>query len=82
MFWDFISWLIIGILAGWAAGHLTRGRGFGILGNIVVGIIGAAIGGFVFSLIGLSSTGFIGSLVTAIAGAVILLYLATWIKKR
>jgi uncharacterized membrane protein YeaQ/YmgE (transglycosylase-associated protein family) len=82
MFWELLSWLIIGIIAGWAAGHLTRGRGFGILGNIVVGIIGAAVGGFVFGLIGLASTGFIGSLVTAIIGAIILLYLATWLKRR
>jgi hypothetical protein len=50
MFWEIISWLIVGIVAGWAAGHLARGRGFGILGNMVVGIVGAAIGGFVFGL--------------------------------
>jgi uncharacterized membrane protein YeaQ/YmgE (transglycosylase-associated protein family) len=80
MFWELISWLIIGTIAGWAAGQLARGRGFGIFGNIVVGIIGAAIGGFVFGLIGLSSTGFVGSLVTATVGALILLYLANWLK--
>jgi uncharacterized membrane protein YeaQ/YmgE (transglycosylase-associated protein family) len=82
MFWELISWLIIGVIAGWAAGHLSRGRGFGILGNIVVGIIGAAVGGFVFGLIGLSSTGFVGSLITAIVGALILLYIANWLKRR
>jgi uncharacterized membrane protein YeaQ/YmgE (transglycosylase-associated protein family) len=82
MFWELISWLIIGTIAGWAAGHLARGRGFGIFGNIVVGIIGAAVGGFVFGLIGLSSTGFVGSIVTAIVGALILLYLANWLKRH
>jgi uncharacterized membrane protein YeaQ/YmgE (transglycosylase-associated protein family) len=78
----FIGWLIVGIIAGWTAGHLTRGRGFGIIGNIVVGVIGAIIGGFIFGLFGLSSTVFTGSLVTAIVGAVVLLYIASWITKR
>ncbi len=82
MFWGIIIWLIIGIIAGWAAGHITRGRGFGILGNIVVGIIGAVIGGFVFNLVGLASTNIIGSLITAIIGAVIFLYIASWVTKR
>ena len=82
MDWGFIGWLIIGIIAGWAAGHLTSVRGFGIIGNIVVGVIGAVIGGFIFGLVGLSSTGFIGSLVTAIIGAVVLLFIASWITKH
>jgi uncharacterized membrane protein YeaQ/YmgE (transglycosylase-associated protein family) len=82
MEWGFIGWLIVGIIAGWAAGHITRGRGFGIIGNIVVGVIGAIIGGFIFGLVGLSSTGFIGSLITATIGAVVLLYIASWIKKH
>jgi uncharacterized membrane protein YeaQ/YmgE (transglycosylase-associated protein family) len=82
MLWELIGWLSIGVIAGWVAGHLARGRGFGILGNIVVGIIGAAIGGFVFGLIGLSGNGFVGSLVTAIVGALIILYLAAWLKRH
>ena len=48
----FILWLIIGGIAGWIAGKVMRGGGFGILGNIVVGIVGAVIGGFLFSLPG------------------------------
>ena len=58
-----------------------RGGGFGILGNIGVGIVGAVIGGFLFSLLGLSSGGFIGSLVTAIVGAVVLLWVISKVKK-
>ena len=52
---------------------LMRGGGFGVLGNIVVGVIGALIGGFLFSLLGITAGGLVGSLVTAVAGAAVLL---------
>ena len=65
-------------MVGWE--HNERG-GFGLFGNIVVGIIGAAIGGFVFGLLGVSAGGLIGSIVTATAGAGILLFLVGLIKK-
>ncbi|MEQ6916706.1 GlsB/YeaQ/YmgE family stress response membrane protein [Halomonas aquatica] len=76
-----IAWLIIGGLAGWIAGHIMRGGGFGILGNIGVGVVGAVIGGWMFSLLGLQAGGFIGSLVTAIAGAVVLLWVIAKVRK-
>ena len=74
--------LVIGALAGWLAGNIMKGEGFGVAVNIVVGIIGAVIGGFLFSLIGVSAGGFIGSLVTATIGAVALLFLIGLINKR
>jgi uncharacterized membrane protein YeaQ/YmgE (transglycosylase-associated protein family) len=73
--------LLIGAVAGWAAGKLTKGKGFGLLGNIVIGVIGSVVGGFVFNLLGLSATGSIGSFIVATAGAVILLTLVRVIKK-
>ncbi|SEM50493.1 GlsB/YeaQ/YmgE family stress response membrane protein [Halomonas caseinilytica] len=76
-----IAWLIIGGLAGWIAGNIMRGGGFGLLGNIGVGIVGAVVGGFLFSLLGLSSGGFIGSLVTAVVGAVVLLWVIAKVRK-
>jgi uncharacterized membrane protein YeaQ/YmgE (transglycosylase-associated protein family) len=67
-------WLVIGLIAGALAGRVVSGHGYGILGDIVVGIVGAWIGGFLVSLIfGTSAGGFIGSLVVAFLGAVILL---------
>lgn len=75
-----LVFLVIGALAGWVAGKLMKGRGFGLLGNIIVGVIGAFIGGFVFGLLGLSAGGMIGSFVTALAGAVLLLFLLRLIK--
>jgi uncharacterized membrane protein YeaQ/YmgE (transglycosylase-associated protein family) len=76
-----IVFLAIGAIAGWLAGTLMKGGGFGLPGNIVVGIIGAILGGFVFGLVGISAGGFIGSIVTATAGAALLLFIVGKVKK-
>jgi uncharacterized membrane protein YeaQ/YmgE (transglycosylase-associated protein family) len=77
-----IAFLLIGAVAGWLAGQLMRGGGFGLLGNIVVGIIGAFVGGFLFGLVGLSAgSGLVGSLITAVVGAAVLLFLIGLFKK-
>lgn len=71
----FIMWIIIGAVAGWIAGLLVKGGGFGLIMDIVVGIVGAFIGGWIASVlhIGLGG-GFIGSVIVAVIGAVILLF--------
>ena len=58
-----------------------KGGGFGLLGNIVIGIIGAVVGGYVFGLLGISAGGLIGSIITATAGAVILLFVVRLLKQ-
>ncbi len=73
--------LIIGGIAGWLAGKITRGSGFGLLGDMVVGVIGALLGGFLFGLAGLASFSLLGSLVTATVGAIILLYIVRVLKR-
>lgn len=78
---ELIIFLVIGALAGWLAGNLMRIGGFGLLGNVVVGIVGAVVGGSVFGLLGITAGGFIGSLVTATAGAVLLMYVVGLIRK-
>lgn len=78
---DLILLLAIGAVAGWLAGKLMRGGGFGLLGNIAVGIIGAVIGKFVFGLLGITASGLIGSIITATAGAALLLFLVDLVKK-
>ena len=79
---ELLGFLIIGALAGWLAGNMMKGAGFGLLGNIAVGIIGAYVGGFTFSLLGISvGSELIGSLVTATVGAVILLFIVSKVKK-
>ncbi len=72
---EFLWFLLIGLCAGWLAGMLYKGGGFGIVGNLIVGVIGAILGGFLFRLIGLQSYTLLGSLVTATVGAVVLLFL-------
>ncbi len=76
-----IWFLIIGLVAGWLAGQIMEGRGFGFLGNLIVGVIGAILGGFLFGWLGLTVGGLIGSLVTALAGAIVLLFLIGLIRK-
>ena len=76
-----LIFLAIGALAGWLAGNLMKGGGFGLLGNILLGVIGAVVGGWVFGLLGLSATGLIGSLVTAVAGASLLLFVVGAVRK-
>ena len=75
-----IIFLAIGALVGWLAGNIMKERGFGVIGNIIVGIIGAVLGGFVFSLLTLTTGGLIGSIVTATVGAIVLLYISV-VKK-
>lgn len=77
-----ISFLLIGLAAGWLAGKLIRGGGLGLLGNLVVGVVGALVGGFVFRLLGLSAHGLVGSLITATAGAALLLFVAGQLKGK
>lgn len=72
--------IIIGLLAGWIAGELTKGRGFGLLGNMIVGIIGAVLGGYIFDLFNISAGGLLGQLVTVVIGAIILLLLASLVR--
>lgn len=68
-----IIWLVIGAIAGWLAGVLVKGGGFGLLIDIVVGILGAVIGGWLAGLLGIGFSGILGSILIALIGAVILL---------
>ncbi|MDI9244012.1 GlsB/YeaQ/YmgE family stress response membrane protein [Marinobacter sp. CHS3-4] len=78
---NLILFLIIGGIAGWLAGLIMKGRGFGIMANIGIGIVGSFLGGFVFRLLGLAAQGAVGELVTATVGAVLLLAIVSAIKK-
>ncbi len=74
--------LLVGAIAGWLAGQIVKGYGFGLLGNIVVGIVGALFAGFLFPRIGLGlGGGILGSIIAATLGAVILLFLIRLVKR-
>ena len=69
-----IAWLVVGALAGWLAGQFMKGSGYGVLGNIIMGVLGALVGGFIASALGFGgSMGIIGTTVVAFIGAVILI---------
>lgn len=79
---NWLWFIIIGAVAGWLAGKIMRGGGFGLLINLVVGIVGGVIGGWVFGLLGIGPDGsIIGSLVTSLVGAILLLWLISLFKK-
>jgi uncharacterized membrane protein YeaQ/YmgE (transglycosylase-associated protein family) len=78
----FIAWLIVGAVAGWLAGVVVKGGGFGVLVDIIVGIVGAFIGGWLAGVLGIHiGSGIIASIVTATVGAVILLFILRLIKR-
>jgi uncharacterized membrane protein YeaQ/YmgE (transglycosylase-associated protein family) len=66
--------LLIGLISGWLAGLISRGRGFGIWGDLVTGVVGSFIGGYLFNLIGMPAYGTIGSIISSTIGAIILLW--------
>ncbi len=71
-----IWWIIVGLIAGWATGKIMRGAGYGVLVDIIVGIVGALIGGWIMSAVGFSSSGgMIYTILVAIGGAVLLTWL-------
>jgi len=72
----FWGWLLIGLIAGWLAGKIARGRGFGCITDIILGLIGSFLGGWVFTKLGIWGGGFLYSLAAATLGAVILVSIA------
>ena len=77
---SFVWFLLIGIAAGWLAGQIMKGGGFGVLGDLIVGVIGALLGGFLFGLLGITAGGLLGSLITATVGAIVLIALLRVIR--
>ena len=77
-----IVWLIVGGVAGWLAGLIMRGFGFGLIGNIVVGIVGAFLAGWLLPMAGVSiGAGIVGAIIHALIGAIILLAIIGLIKR-
>lgn len=76
-----LAWIIIGAIAGWLAGLLVKGYGFGLLGNIIIGILGAGIAGLLAPRIGLYTESTGGNIVAALLGALILLFLVGLVRR-
>ena len=79
---EFIWFIVVGLIAGWLAGVLVKGGGFGVVGDIVVGVIGALLGGWLFGAMGIwPGGGLLGSIIIATIGAIILIFIIRLIKR-
>jgi uncharacterized membrane protein YeaQ/YmgE (transglycosylase-associated protein family) len=79
---DFVWFILIGLVAGWLAGVLVKGGGYGVIGDIVVGVVGALLGGWLFRTLGVSTGGgLLGAIIVATIGAVVLIIVLRLIKK-
>jgi len=76
-----LIYIVIGAAAGWVAGKIMRGGGFGFWINALIGIIGGVLGGAVFKLIGIEFAGNLGSFIVSILGAILLLWIISLFKK-
>lgn len=79
--WDWVWFLFIGGVIGWLAGLIIRGRGFGIIADIVIGIVGAMLGGWMARQMGISTGSSAGAFLLALAGAVVLVGVTRFIKR-
>lgn len=73
--------IIIGIIAGWIAGLIMKGHGFGVVGDLAIGVVGAIIGGFLLQLVGIQAYGLSGSLAMSVLGAVVLLAIVGMLRR-
>lgn len=78
---NLLWFLLIGVFAGWLAGQLMKGGGYGLIGDLVLGIVGSFVGRWTFGLIGVAASGLVGSLVSATVGAVLFVFLVRVIKR-
>jgi uncharacterized membrane protein YeaQ/YmgE (transglycosylase-associated protein family) len=77
-----VIWLVIGAIAGWLAGQIMKGGGFGLVGDIIVGIIGSVVAGWLLPRVGLYiGGGFIAEIINSVIGAVILLFVVRLVKR-
>jgi uncharacterized membrane protein YeaQ/YmgE (transglycosylase-associated protein family) len=78
----FLTWIIVGLIAGWLAGQVMKGGGYGILVDIILGLLGGLLGGWLFGQLGIwSGGGMVGSIIVAFIGAVILVGITRLIKR-
>ena len=78
----FLVWIAVGLIAGWLAGQVMKGGGYGVLVDIILGILGGVVGGWVFGLLGIwPGGGLIGTIIVAFVGAVILVAITRLLKK-
>jgi uncharacterized membrane protein YeaQ/YmgE (transglycosylase-associated protein family) len=78
---NLIWWIVVGLIAGWAAGKIMKGGGYGTVMDIVLGIVRAIVGGWLLGALGINAGGLIGTIIVAIFGAVLLIWLSRMLKR-
>ena len=81
MIGNLIWWVVVGLIAGWAAGKIMKGGGYGVVMDIVLGIVGAVVGGWLLGLLGITAGGLLGTIIVAIIGAVVLIWVSRMLKR-
>lgn len=79
-----IAWIIIGLVAGWLAGQIMKGSGYGLVGDLILGLVGAVVGGWLVGLVAPAAepSGLLGSIIVATAGAIVLIFIARAFRGR
>ena len=78
----FLVWIIVGLIAGWLAGQVMKGGGYGVLVDIILGLLGGIVGGWLFGVLGIwSGGGIIGSIIVSFIGAVVLVAITRMLKR-
>ena len=79
-----IAWIIVGLVAGWLAGLIMKGSGYGLIGDLVLGLVGAVVGGWLVGLVlpAAEPTGLVGSIIVATIGAIVLILIARAVRGR
>ena len=78
----FLAWIVVGLIAGWLAGQVMKGGGYGVAVDIILGLVGGVLGGWIFGRLGISAGGgMIGSIIIAFIGAVILVGITRLLKR-
>lgn len=78
---NFLIWIISGVVAGWLTGQIMRGRGYGLIGDLVMGLLGGLLGGWLFRQLGLTAASLLGEIVVAIIGGVVLVAVVRLLRR-
>jgi uncharacterized membrane protein YeaQ/YmgE (transglycosylase-associated protein family) len=78
---NILIWIVSGIIAGWLAGLLVKGRGFGLIGDFIVGLIGGLLGGWLFGFFGIAATNWLGQILVAALGGVVLVLIIRTLRR-
>ena len=78
---NILIWIISGIIAGWLAGVIVRGRGFGLIGDLIIGLLGGLIGGWLAELLGIQASSWLAQILVAALGGVVLVAIIRLIRR-